>query len=480
MGSIERRAFLIAAAAVPFALTIARAAGATDGEADLRSFIDVLNAKDEGKLGDFIQSHFSADTPVAQRLERLKSLWAHTPFTFSKILEQHSSGIVALVLDGDGVKTTWTVAYNDDKIASVGIRAGTGGDPQPPAWRDLPSLVRALRVEDGAPAMVAAMILRTAKSAYADGVRTAGSADAAGVNDPWKIGSIGKPLCSSVIGRLIERGKLDWTSRLANFFPESSMRPEYRDVTLVDLMQHRGGIAPATDFQAIDVDRIVAGATRAPHIRANFARDLLTRMPVGPRGAFAYSNGGYAILGSIAETVTGTPYEQLLHQHIFQPLALARGYTAADALPPHPLGHRRNGGRLEPVQIQGPLEKMLAPAGGGIWMSMQDLAQFGWAHLRGLNGYNGFLKSATIRRLHSGLPEPDGRQSYACGWGVSQHPRAGTMHGHNGGDGTFLAEFGVFPGSGLVVASAVNAGGDNGAPYRAILAVGERYFKPLP
>jgi hypothetical protein len=42
------------------------------------------------------------------------------------------------------------------------------------------------------------------------GVRVINGNDPVVMGDPWSLGSIGKPICSTIIGKLIEIGKLRW------------------------------------------------------------------------------------------------------------------------------------------------------------------------------------------------------------------------------------------------------------------------------
>jgi CubicO group peptidase (beta-lactamase class C family) len=323
-----------------------------------------------------------------------------------------------------------------------------------------------------------AMLYASKPNATADGTRTFGG-DPVANDDPWKIGSIGKPLCTSVVARLIERGTLDWSTPVSDVLQTPGMNPAYAAVTLEEIMHHRGGFQADTNFDRAKIDRIAAGATNNETLRANYAADVLSRPPGGKRGDYIYSNAGFAVLGHIAEVKSGKPYEQLLHQEVFQPLRMTRSYALGDTMPAHPAGYVPSPGGPQLAPAFAPaLEAMVAPAGGGIWLSMPDLVRFGAAHMAGIQGRNGFLRAATVKRLHTGMREPDGPLVYACGWGITQEPGIGEMHGHNGGDGTFYADFGFFPKLNLVVASATNLGrGPDLSVETAVRAVGKRYAR---
>jgi CubicO group peptidase (beta-lactamase class C family) len=131
------------------------------------------------------------------------------------------------------------------------------------------------------------------------------------------------------------------------------------------------------------------------------------------------------------------------------------------------------------MDMASPLEVLVAPAGGGIWMSTADLCRFGQEHMNGLNGKDGILKAETVKRLHTGEKEPEGELIYACGWGIESFPGVETFHGHNGSNGTMRAQLCVFPKAGVVVACIVNSGGEIGMSpgLQAALAIASRYAK---
>jgi CubicO group peptidase (beta-lactamase class C family) len=479
---IRRRAFVggtVAAALLP---AVVRAE--SPAEALLGELVAALNSHDAERLRIFASAHASSDVPVETRAERLMSLAAHGPFTLIRFENQTEPRTLrATVRDGQNALTLWTLELDESsppRLARLGIEVRPDADLPPVRWNSLSELIAAIRHDDGAPAMTAALFRNGNVERAVDGLRTLGGVPA-GFDDPWKVGSIGKPLCSSVIARLIERGTLGWDGTLGELLSDVPMLPSYKPVTLEQLMQHRAGVPEDGGFERADVERIVAGATEPLTIRLNYARDILSRTPIGSPGRqFAYSNAGYTLLGVVAERHARLAYEALLHEHVFIPLGLSTSYVHGDTLPPHPSGHAREPNGLRAMTFAGPLETMFAPAGGSIWMSAADLVSFGVAHANGLRGKDGFLRAETVARLHRGLPEGPGSRLYACGWGISRVDGvAELMHGHNGSDGTFRAELGIFPQAAVVVAAITNAGGE-GVPspsYRAVAEAARRFAR---
>lgn len=64
------------------------------------------------------------------------------------------------------------------------------------------------------------------------------------LNDLWMIGSCAKPMTSAMIVRLVDRRTLSWHTPLSVMLPNlaAKMRPEYRSVTLVELLGHRADL----------------------------------------------------------------------------------------------------------------------------------------------------------------------------------------------------------------------------------------------
>lgn len=438
----------------------------------------------------FLTLHASSSVPIADRLSRTKGLVAQgAPFQIVKMIPGRPDELLAVVTDKNGFELGFRMKITEGaqpRMERVLVGPPEELDAAPPKdysdWKSLESLTQAIQRDVESPAMGIAM-LRNGKLEHAvAGVREQLSKKQVTVDEPWSIGSIGKPICSTVIGRLIEMDKLKWETTLSQALPNVPMKEGYKNVTIEQLMQHRGGIPGDPGMQKQEVDRIVAGATDPIKIRQNYAKDILQRDPIAKPGErFLYSNAGYTLLGVVAEEVGGKPYEKMVRELVYDPLGLKHSYTNIDKLPQErPSGHRSGTKGLQIANFSGPIEVLFAPAGGGMYMSLGDLVHFAEAHIRGLQGKDGLLKATTIQRLHQGQSEegPNGRK-YACGWGLETFPGVETMHTHNGSNGTMRSQVAIFPEADLVIASFVNAGGESepSPPMQAIIAVGKRYLK---
>lgn len=293
--------------------------------------------------------------------------------------------------------------------------------------------------------------------------------------DRWHLGSDGKAMTATLIARLVERGVLAWDRPLDQMLPSlaAQMRPDYRDVTLPDLMSHHSGLPENHDdvpyFNTFYSDRATLTAQRLRYITT-----ALADAPVGPKRAKpSYSNTGLLIAAAAAEHATGRSFETLIASEVFHPLGI-RSYS-----------FDQYGGRAEPVgHVDGrvadrPLDAnpgMFSPA-GAMRMNLPDWSRFCIDHLKGEHGQGRLLKPESYRFLHA--PQyPQAGQGWALGWGAAARAvgRKGPVLTHSGSDGNWYALVALFTqtGNGVLVAtnSADSMGGDKAsvAALRALAA----------
>jgi len=325
-------------------------------------------------------------------------------------------------------------------------------------WKDLADLLERARADLELPALAAAWVEggKIVEQA-AVGVRQLGSGAPVRVEDLFHIGSITKSVTATMIGRLVEQGVIDWQDTVGAVLAEIEMRPEYRPVTLVELLAHRGRIAPYTFLDDQQMERLNTLTGTPTEQRAAFVAEVLREEPLDP--GMQYSNAGFAVAALMAERRAGESWEKLLGDKVFRPLGLSSagiGWPATAQRPDQPRGHYQESGGFRPQGLdEYPFGAFLSPA-GNVHCSAGDLARYGIVHLAGLGGRDGYLKSATIRRLHT--PPDDGEKPYAGGWVIDETADGAEMHWHNGSAGTFYALVAIFPEDDTVFALTANAG----------------------
>lgn len=316
------------------------------------------------------------------------------------------------------------------------IMAGCGSSKRVTGPSDdatLAATVEAARARHHLPAIAVASFSEDKMEAAVRGIRRVGEAASAVDGDRFHIGSNGKAMVATALGRLVEMGTLSWTLTLSQAFPElaSTIQPAYRDVTLEQLLQHRSGLPAFASLE--DFATVPAFPGDGPAQREAFASWILVQPPAVTRGDFLYSNAGYAIAAAIAERRTGQPWDALLRAYVLDPLgASAFVGWPLDEKPDAPSGHIIQDGVLVPVDPSaGRIPTVFAPA-GDLSLTIGDYARFAQLHLRALSGHPALLADSTFRRLHT----PTG--DYAMGWDVIRQ-NGNTLLMHAGNSDTFYS-----------------------------------------
>jgi len=123
------------------------------------------------------------------------------------------------------------------------------------------------------------------------------------------IGSISKQFTAMGIMILKDRGKLDYSQSIRDFFPE--LPPFMQEVTIRNLLYHTSGLAVFDDYPDMtekDVFNILLKQDRL-----NFK----------PGTKFEYCNAGYSLLGMIIAKVSGENFPDFMERNIFKPLGMA-------------------------------------------------------------------------------------------------------------------------------------------------------------
>lgn len=315
----------------------------------------------------------------------------------------------------------------------------------------------------GLPALAAAVIEGDKIMAIgAVGVRKMGAAEAVTVNDRWHLGSNTKSMTATLIARLVEQSLLSWELTLAQAFPElaGAMHADYRNVTLAQLLSHRGGV-PEEIPEDIWAELWRQQGTTTEQ-RMVLAKGILKQPPQArPGTTFIYSNAGYAIAGAIAEKITGRSWEDLMRTYLFAPLNMktagfgASGNTAGID---QPWGHASDNGKAKPIPPGPDADNPsgIAPA-GAVHVSLEDWAKYASAHLSGARGSGKFLKPESFQKLHTPLEG----QNYAMGWAAVKRDWAGGKAlTHAGSNTMWYALIWLAPKRNFGVLIATNDGGD--------------------
>ncbi len=285
------------------------------------------------------------------------------------------------------------------------------------------------------------------------GVRRLGESAAIEPGDVWNIGSNSKSMTAVMIARLVERGLLSWNAPLETLLPElqASLRPEYRSVTLLQLLSHTSGLPENIEDEDV-VNALFYDPTDASTAerRLTYVTRALQDEPVGRAGRFSYSNTGFLVAAVVAERATGLTYEELMKQEVFGPLGMR---SAGFGIPPagQPVGHTH--GRVAAARDANP--DFFAPA-GNIFLSLDDWALFCIDQMNGSNGHGALLKPETYALMQT----IQSNDPVSMGWFILDDIDGfpGPVLYHEGSDGNWFAIVALFPKTGVGMLVAANAG----------------------
>lgn len=286
----------------------------------------------------------------------------------------------------------------------------------------------------------------------------------------FMLSSVGKVLTATTVARMASRGLLDIDAPIERWLPDL---PEmHRKTTLRLLLTHRSGIRhyiPEKDFGLNGPGGTIDQRTYLSNkdVLALFINDPLVAL-VGSK--VSYSTFGYTLASFIMEAAGGQAFPELIKAEV-------GGYFGVPSLDeddPFPIKRNRIRGYTQ-ARFMKPLDPRLTDegwvnsrtsnaaykwAGGGLLMTMSDLAKFGAAHLDGPNA----KISATERTLLFTPMTQATKESppLGLGWRVDDDSKGRLRWHHAGAQEGSRSSLVIYPTLGLSIALASNAFGAPG------------------
>lgn len=276
----------------------------------------------------------------------------------------------------------------------------------------------------------------------------------------FQIGSITKVWTATLVMQLVDEGRLDLDTPVAQVLPELRLSDAEvaRTVTVRHLLTHTSGI---------DGD-VFTDTGRGDDCLERYVAQLADVAQNHPLGAtWSYCNSGYSLLGRVIEKLTGGTWDRALRERLFAPLGLTHTVTLPEEalLFATAVGHVDGEGDQEGQQHVAPvwsLPRSVGPA-GLITSTAADVLAFARMHLlRGLAADGTRVLSeasvAAMAAREADLPDPYILgDSWGLGWirfGWDDH----RLIGHDGntiGQAAFLR---LLPEQGLAVVLLTNGG----------------------
>ena len=231
-------------------------------------------------------------------------------------------------------------------------------------------------------------------------------------------------MTAGLLGLLVDQGKLHWTSTLGTLFPEllNDMRPEYRTLTVRELLSQQSGLVPNPTIEFHD------GTPRRQ--REAFVKWVLQQPPATKRNSYAYANANYIVAGAIAERLLNDEYETLVVDRLLRPMGITTtgfGAPGSSRVVDQPWPHRVDASGKHTAMAPGPEADnppIFGPAGRAN-MTLGDWARWARVVLRASGGGASPWSDSTARALVTPAVSVDASTGYALGWLVATRPWAG-------------------------------------------------------
>jgi N-acyl-D-amino-acid deacylase len=148
----------------------------------------------------------------------------------------------------------------------------------------------------------------------------------------FRIASISKPLTAVAVLQLVERGKLALDDKVFDVLELKAPRgvsfdPRWKTVTILELLQHRGGWDREKSFDPMFRSPAICKELDVPppaDPEAIIRYMLRQPLDFDPGERYAYSNFGYCLLGRVVEKISGNGYEDYVKREILAPLGIQK------------------------------------------------------------------------------------------------------------------------------------------------------------
>ncbi|UHQ56030.1 MULTISPECIES: serine hydrolase [Microbulbifer] len=192
----------------------------------------------------------------------------------------------------------------------------------------------------------------------------------------FKLASTTKAFTTAALALLVEEGKLDWDSRVADYLPQFALGDEWitREFQVVDLLTHRSGLGPGAGD-------LMLWPQPNSFSRADILQGLRHLPVTGSfRADYAYDNLLYIVAGELIAAVSGMSYEEFVQQRLLAELGLEHCYAG-----PVPEAARDN--LADPHRLEGdrlvvdtpnlaPDHPIVLAAAGGMHCSAGDMLRW--------------------------------------------------------------------------------------------------------
>ena len=328
------------------------------------------------------------------------------------------------------------------------------------------------------------------------GVRAAGGTEPVTPDTMMMIGSITKPLTTTLAGSLVDDGLLSWDTRLVDLLPAFSIA----DPTLTASLTLHDAFCNCSGIPSLNMESSFESGKLTPETVVTSLADTPPAAPFGEE--FIYNNlliasAGYAlgIANGSGSSDIGLAYDLAMQQRVFDPLGMTRSTfdpAAAIATGNYAQPHAPNlAGDLQPVPLTA--ERGLLPyrPAGALWSNARDMAQVLQMELASGVAPGGarvisaesleetWAPGVAVPNVYGGPPEMAATMThYGLGWMLGDY-RGLRMISHAGGTTGYTSQLAFLPDADLGIVILSNAFSLRPFPLAFEYAVQMRLFELL-
>lgn len=283
-----------------------------------------------------------------------------------------------------------------------------------------------------------------------DGVTSVDTEEAVSADTAFRFASVSKGFASTLVGQLVQEGRLSWDDRVSDAIPRFQLRSRTatRSVTWEHILSQSVGLPDHAYDNFLE---------RGESVSALLDRTARARLECMPGNCYGYQNITYSLSGDVVEHVEGRDFDEVLEERLFDPLQMETASVGLEGLQesqswarPHTRRRRTHRWRsFEPNE-----NYYRVAAAGGLNGSILDLAQW----VRAQMGYMPDVVDTELREtLHQPrieTPEQVRRMRwmdtrlreahYALGWRVFDYSGERLVF-HAGGVAGYRALVGILP-----------------------------------
>ena len=270
----------------------------------------------------------------------------------------------------------------------------------------------------------------------------------------FRVGSISKSFAALLTLRLQEAGLVDLNKPIHHYIKSQVLKNQYpkQPITLAQLLEHTAGLS---DMSKAEWDYNAATERPLQETLSLHKNNHVTLWPPGQHAS--YTNIGAGVLGLALEKATGSSYEKLMQEHVFDPLGMRNSTLLYTTAVKEKLITGYNTDGKTPIPYWHNIYRPFA----AINTDTRDMIRFLQMLLnRGLIQQNQFIHEDSFQRMqtpHTTLAAGSGLQ-YGYGLGNYQWQTNGhSFYGHGGDADGYLAHYAYNETSGQAYFVMINA-----------------------